>query len=149
MDRVDAHVTARDDLALLVIVADCLPVALSDGERVAMVHCGWRGLAGGILGRALASFDGTPAAAIGPGIGPCCYEVGREVSEPFAARFGGDVLRGRNLDLWTSAERALHAAGCSAVDRIDLCTSCNPELFFSERRTGKPRGGHGVLGYVA
>ena len=53
--KVDGHVTARDDLALLVLVADCLPVALAGGDRVAMVHCGWRGLAGGILASAVAA----------------------------------------------------------------------------------------------
>ena len=79
LEKVDAHVTARDDLALLVLVADCLPVALAGGDRIAMVHCGWRGLAGGILAKAVEHFAVPPAAAVGPGIEKCCYEVGDEV----------------------------------------------------------------------
>ncbi|MFL5782133.1 MAG: polyphenol oxidase family protein, partial [Thermoleophilaceae bacterium] len=77
--KVDGHVTELDGLALLVLVADCLPVALAGGGRVAMLHCGWRGLAAGILERAVERFDEPPAAAVGPGIGRCCYEVGEEV----------------------------------------------------------------------
>jgi copper oxidase (laccase) domain-containing protein len=71
------------------------------------------------------------------------------VAEPFAEAFGPDVLRGPNLDLWTSAERALRAAGVEHVERVDLCTACNPRLFFSHRRTGKPRGVQGVVARVA
>jgi polyphenol oxidase len=92
---------------------------------------------------------GRPAAMIGPAIGPCCYEVGDEVAEPFRARFGADVVRERRLDLWTSGERALRAAGVTDVERVDLCTACNPELFFSHRRDGKPRGVQGVVALVA
>jgi copper oxidase (laccase) domain-containing protein len=74
----------------------------------------------------VSTLGGRIHAAIGPAIGPCCYEVGPEVAEPFTAAFGQDVLQGRNLDLWTSAERALLAAGVEEVERVDLCTSCNP-----------------------
>jgi copper oxidase (laccase) domain-containing protein len=59
------------------------------------------------------------------------------------------VLRGRNLDLWTASERALHEAGCSKVERLDLCTACHPELFFSHRRDAGVTGRQGVIGYVA
>jgi polyphenol oxidase len=136
LDKVDAHVTARDDLALLVLVADCLPVALAGGDRVAMVHCGWRGLAEGILENALAGFDEPPAAAIGPGIGLCCYEVGDEVRE----RFGDDFADGRNLDLRAIADAGLRAGGVEHIEHVDLCTSCREDLFFSHRRD------HGVTG---
>jgi len=76
--------------------------------------------------------------------------------EPFAERL--PVLRaystlGTRADadfvLWTVSERALRRAGCDTIERLDLCTRCNPELFFSERLTGKPRGTHGVIGLVA
>ena len=67
--RVDGHVTDRPGLGLLVLVADCLPVALAAPGRVAMLHCGWRGLAGGIVGARARCFDEPPAAAVGPGIG--------------------------------------------------------------------------------
>jgi YfiH family protein len=138
LDRVDAHATVADDLALLVLVADCLPIALSDGDRIAMLHCGWRGLAGGIVERALETFEQPPAAALGPRIGPCCYEVGDEV----LARFG-DVPRaihGGTLDLGEVARSRLAAAGVSRVEDVDLCTSCRPDLFFSHRRDGGVTG---------
>jgi len=138
---------------LLAMTADCLPVALArvDGERpaVAVIHAGWRGLLAGIVRVGVETLGGRLQAAIGPAIGPCCYEVGAEVSQPFAAAFGDDVLHGRKLDLWTAAERALEAEGVEVAMRSDLCTSCNPELFFSHRRTGKPRGVQGVIARVA
>ena len=141
LEKVDGHVTGRDDLALLVIVADCLPVALSGGERVAMVHCGWRGLAGGVLANAVAHFDAPPAAAIGPGIGPCCYEVGDDVREQFDARFAN----GRTLDLRAIADASLRAAGSDQVEHVDLCTSCREDLFFSHRRDRGVTGRQGGL----
>jgi copper oxidase (laccase) domain-containing protein len=82
---------------------------------------------------------------VGPAIGPCCYEVGPEVS----ARFDDDLTRDGILDLWTAAERALRRAGVGGVERVDLCTRCNPELFFSHRRSGPVRGVQGVIGAVA
>jgi polyphenol oxidase len=141
LDKVDGHVTARDDLALLVIVADCLPVALVGGDRVAMVHCGWRGLAGGVLANAVARFDEPPAAAVGPGIGPCCYEVGDEVRERFDARFAD----GRKLDLRSIADDLLRTAGVEHIEHVDLCTSCRADLFFSHRRDGGVTGRQGGL----
>jgi len=61
LEKVDGHLTREPGIGLLVLVADCYPVALSDGERVAMLHCGWRPLAGGIIETALGRFEGTPA----------------------------------------------------------------------------------------
>src|SRR3954470_8867186 len=84
LPRVDGHLTGEAGLAMLVLVADCYPVARSDGTRAAMLHCGWRPLAGGLIDRAVARFETPPAAAVGPGIGGCCYEVGPEVAERFA-----------------------------------------------------------------
>jgi YfiH family protein len=130
--EVDGHLTRERDLGLLVLTADCLPVALAGREQVAMLHCGWRGLAGGIIGRALERFDEPPAAAIGPGIGPCCYEVGEEV----AAALGRSGES--HLDLRAIAREQL--AEASAVVEVDLCTSCHPELFFSHRRDGGVTG---------
>jgi YfiH family protein len=132
LEEVDGHVTERSDIGLLVLVADCLPVALSGSGRVAMLHCGWRGLAAGIVEGALASFDEPPAAALGPCIGRCCYEVGPEVLDAFAGLDG--VADGRMLDLRLVAQRRLEALGVTAMEHVDRCTSCNPELFFSHRR---------------
>jgi purine-nucleoside/S-methyl-5'-thioadenosine phosphorylase / adenosine deaminase len=137
---------------ILAMTADCLPIALvrSDGPpAVAVLHAGWRGLLAGIVGVSAETLGGRLQAAIGPAIGPCCYEVGEEVAKPFADAFGADVVRGRRLDLWSAAERALNEAGVDNVGRTDLCTFCNPERFFSHRRTGKPRGVQGVIARVA
>jgi purine-nucleoside/S-methyl-5'-thioadenosine phosphorylase / adenosine deaminase len=105
---------------------------------VAMIHCGWRGLAAGIVERGAAEVGAT-AAAIGPGIGPCCYEVGDEVLAAFEP-LGEGVAAGRMLDLPEVARRLLARAGVGEVESSGLCTSCEAELFFSHRRDG-PRTG--------
>lgn len=139
---------------MLLLTADCLPIALvrpPGGRRpaVAVLHAGWRGLLAGIVAAgAKALGGGRLAAAIGPGIGPCCYQVGAEVAAPFREAFGGDVVREGRLDLWTSAERALRAAGCESVERVDLCTSCHPDRFFSHRRDAGRTGRQGVIASV-
>ena len=134
----DGHVTAKAGLAPMVVVADCLPVALSGPHGVAMLHCGWRGLAAAIIERGVME-TGATAAAIGPGIGPCCFEVGPEVPESFAP-LGPGMTEGRMLDLPEVAERQLRAADVESVERANLCTSCNPDLFFSHRRDGGTTG---------
>jgi polyphenol oxidase len=138
LPRLDGHLTREAGLGLLVLVADCFPVALSDGEQAAMLHCGWRPLAGGILEKALARFDGAPAAAVGPGIGGCCYEVGEEVLDAFADIDG--AASGRMLDLRKVIAAKLDAAGVTDVQHVDRCTSCEPELYFSHRRDGGVTG---------
>jgi YfiH family protein len=136
-EEVDAHSTGNPDLTPLVMVADCLPVALSGPGGVAMAHCGWRGLAGGIVSKAAEAVD-AEAAAVGPGIGPCCYEVGEEVLKEFQGLDG--VARGRMLDLTAVANRLLEQAGVDQVESSGLCTSCNAELFYSHRRDGERTG---------
>jgi polyphenol oxidase len=79
------------------------------------------------------------AAAIGPGIGPCCYEVGPEVIGEFVS-LGAGVAQDRRLDLREVALRLLNRVGVEAVAVSDLCTSCNPDLFFSHRRDGGRTG---------
>jgi len=133
-------------LPLLALAADCVPIAIvatSGRPALAVVHAGWRGLAGGVVGAAVAALGAPEAAAmIGPAIGPCCYEVGPEVS----ARFDPDLTRGGLLDLWEASLRALRAAGVANVQRAELCTRCNPALFFSYRRSGS--AGYGVQGVI-
>jgi purine-nucleoside/S-methyl-5'-thioadenosine phosphorylase / adenosine deaminase len=138
---------------LLVFSADCLPVALAraNGSRpgIAALHVGWRGLLGGIAQAATAQLGRSElAAVIGPGIGPCCYEVGEEVAQPFRRRYGPRIVRGRKLDLWGATEQALRSAGVGAVTRVDLCTACNSDLFFSHRRDGGLTGRQGLVAYV-
>jgi YfiH family protein len=139
---VDGHVTAAEGLALLVFVADCVPVALAGPGRVAMLHCGWRGLAAGIISAGVKA-SGATAAAVGPSIGPCCYEVGAEVLAAFSD-LGEGVARGRMLDLPAVTERLLRRAGVERIELSRRCTSCESELFFSHRRdagrTGRQAG---------
>jgi YfiH family protein len=144
--------TDEPGVPILALTADCVPIALArtnGSAAVAVLHAGWIGLLDGVVEAGVRSLGGDLAAAVGPSAGPCCYEVGDEVADPYRARFGRGIMRGRNLDLWQAAEAALRAAGVRRVDRVDLCTICNPELFFSERRTGKPRGTQGVLAVVS
>jgi len=152
-EHADGLWTDEPGLPVLAMSADCLPIVLArvDAEQraVSVLHAGWKGLLAGIVDAGVAALgDGALAAAIGPAIGPCCYEVGEEVAEPFRERFGGDVVRERHLDLWTSAERALRATGVERVDRFDRCTACEPETFFSHRRDAGRTGRQGVIAYV-
>lgn len=141
-EEADGRVVDRPGLAGLVYVADCLPVALAGLGGVAILHCGWRGLAAGILAHGAGAVDATHA-AIGPGIGPCCYEVGEEVLGAFAG-LGQGVASGRMLDLPEVARRRLRQAGVGAVESAGLCTSCEADLFFSHRRDGGPGRQTGV-----
>ncbi len=143
--------TDERGVPMLKVTADCLPVALARRDAqpaLALLHAGRLGLLEGILEAGVAALgDGNLAAAVGPGIGPCCYEVGEEIATEYRSRFGAAAVRGRNLDLWTVAERVLRDAGVPAVERIDVCTACNAE-FFSHRRDGGATGRQGVIGYV-
>jgi YfiH family protein len=139
---------------MMLVTADCLPVAIARRNdahpALAVLHVGWRGLLEGIVengARAIA--DGALRAAIGPGIGPCCYEVGPDVAEPYEAAFGTQVLRDGRLDLWRATELALERAGVEEIERTDLCTYCHPELFFSHRRDRGTTGRQGVIAAVA
>jgi polyphenol oxidase len=140
--ELDGHVIGAEGLAALVFVADCLPVALSGPGGVALLHCGWRGLAGGIIEKG-ATAVGATHAAVGPGIGPCCYEVGQEVLDAFVD-LGDGIADGRMLDLPEVARRLLARAGVDETEIAGLCTSCEPSLFFSHRRdcgrTGRQAG---------
>jgi hypothetical protein len=152
-ERADGLWTDEPGLPILAMSADCLPIALARTDRsrpaVAVLHAGWRGLLEGIVASGVVALGGgSLTAAIGPGIGPCCYQVGDEVAAPFRERFGDDVVREGRLDLWMSAELALRAAGVARIDRFDRCTACEPETFFSHRRDRGRTGRQGVMAYV-
>lgn len=136
IEEADGQVISGRGVAAVVLVADCLPVALAGPERVGVVHAGWRGLAAGVL-EAGVEATGAVCAAIGPGIGPCCYEVGDDVR----AVFGTSE---RTLDLKAIARGRLEAAGVREIHDCGLCTSCDAERFFSHRRdrgvTGRQAG---------
>ncbi len=125
--------------------ADCVPILLVDERRraVAAVHAGWRGTAAGIVGKAVADMAGRfgtePVdlhAAIGPSIGPCCYEVGPEVAEQF-----GETGR-IHLDLPAINRRQLLEAGVTEgrIYASNLCTMCRPGEFYSYRRDREAAG---------
>ena len=136
--ELDGHVIGAEGLAALVFVADCLPVALSGPGGVALLHCGWRGLAGGIIEKGARGIGATHA-AVGPGIGSCCYEVGQEVLDAFAD-LGDGIAEARMLDLPEVGRRLLDRAGVKETEVAGLCTSCEASLFFSHRRDGGRTG---------
>lgn len=150
-DAGDALWTEEPGLPIGVLTADCVPIALvrtaAERPALAVVHAGWRGLLAGVVGEAVAALGGTLAAAVGPAIGPCCYDVGEDVAAPLRAAFGADAVRDGRGDLPLAAERALRAAGVARVDRLDACTACDAR-FFSHRRDEGLTGRQGVLGLL-
>ncbi len=152
----DGLMTDRPGIALVVLGADCLPVLMwrQDEPRVAAAHAGWRGLVDGVLANAVTSL-GKPArtcAAIGPGVGPCCYPVDAALRARFAGRFGADVVHGDGVDLAAAARVALGEAGADQVTSVGECTSCHPDRFYSYRRDGARTGrqaGLIAIGHVA
>jgi copper oxidase (laccase) domain-containing protein len=121
-EEADGHVIAGPETIGLVFGADCLPVALVGSGGAAILHCGRRGLEREIVVHGAAAVRAS-AAAVGPGIGPCCYEV----------------------DLWRETRRQLREAGVAEVESADLCTCCNEALFFSHRRDGGPGRQAGLI----
>ncbi len=147
----DALVTRARGLALAVTTADCMPLILTAPGAVAVVHAGWRGAAEGLPALALRELCRVAACApdrieahLGPCIRSCCYEVGAEVAERFAAealRPWGERWR---LDLPVEARRQLGEAGLSpeAFHDVGACTMCEPHFYYSHRRDGAPSGRH-------
>jgi YfiH family protein len=130
----DAVITNKKRVALGISTADCLPILMIDRSKkvIAAVHAGWRGVWRGIIERTvnemIKSFESLPAdimAGIGPGIGPCCYEVGTDVVT--------------YLDLSRAAQLELTKVGIPPenIETIPLCTTCKEDLFFSYRRDKK------------
>ncbi|MEZ4648772.1 MAG: polyphenol oxidase family protein [Candidatus Eisenbacteria bacterium] len=162
----DALVTNVPGLPLALTVADCYPVAVSFGSWRGLAHCGWRGVAGGIVEELLRVLrlhaEGPARVWIGPGIGVCCYEVGTEVAVVFphsvrlvaahgasgevgagAADVGGGVGvsaegGGVHLDLAAEIARRLENAGVprDGIVTSGICTACNTDVFFSHRAEG-------------
>ncbi len=160
----DAVVTDARGVVLMVLAADCVPVLLCDPQAgvIAVLHAGWRGTAGAIASRTVDTMrehfgcqPGRIVAVLGPAIGRCCYEVGREVlaavarvtpcrPEAFAAvRTDGKAM----LDLTAANVAQLTAAGLRRehIGAVGLCTACQPDRFFSHRRDGEPTGRGGAV----
>lgn len=150
----DAAVTAAAGVLLGIETADCLPVLLVDPARraVAAAHAGWRGSAAGVATQAVAALvelgsrPGDLVAALGPGIGPCCYEVGDELRAafgPLAAAVFREGPRGRaHLDVREANVLQLVAAGLRPenLHHVAECTYCTPGRYHSFRRDGKGAG---------
>ncbi len=149
--QADGIATSVPGVGALVLTADCLPVALSAPGGVAMVHAGWRGLAAGVLAEGVAALrdvgaTGPVSAAIGPGAGGCCYEVGDDVREAFADV--PEAIHGRTVDLKAIAVARLRAAGVDEVRDAGLCTMCDAR-FFSHRRDRGTTGRQGGIAWLS
>jgi YfiH family protein len=150
----DASFTADTGRLLAIETADCLPILIVDpaNRRVAAAHAGWRGTAARVAQSAVRSLlvAGSDSrqlvAALGPSIGGCCYEVGPEVEEAFGEpgrRFfiAGERDR-KHFDVAAANRAQLEEMGLAPVniDRVDSCTRCREDLFFSYRRDGAHAG---------
>lgn len=149
----DGQATALKNMGAIVLTADCLPVALGANGVVAMVHAGWRGLAAGVLDEGVRAVrelggSGEMVAIIGPGAGPCCYEVGEEVHTTFGGAHRIESPSGRNIDLKAIARDKLLAVGVTAVQDLGMCTICD-ERFFSYRREGARAGRQGGVAWLS
>jgi len=156
-DWPEADIAVTDDplIALSVRAADCVPILLADRRTgaVAAVHAGWKGTAAGagmVAVRALTSRYGASPndviAAVGPCIGPCCYEVGPELAGHFSSHPEAPAWFTRDakahLDLWRATRDQLECAGVPP-DQIHVCALCtfdHPALFHSYRRDGQNAG---------
>lgn len=142
--QADAIVSFAPGEVCAVLTADCLPVFFCSrsGDRVAVAHAGWRGLANGILQETITALDVEPAellAWMGPAIGPQAYEVGRELADAFPEEYpAGFIPHGDRflLDLYTLADLKLRRLGVQAVSGGNFCTLGDPARFFSYRRDG-------------
>ena len=158
-DPCDGLFTTLPGAPLLLHFADCVPVVLTartgHGPAIAVIHAGRRGLMEGIVSKAASLLMAQTAAAadsitaaIGPCIGPCCYQVDDETEAAFAERFGSENVTGRFLDLRQAAVDELVAAGLRRenIYVLEICTACNDQ-FFSYRRDGVT-GRHGAIAWI-
>jgi YfiH family protein len=145
----DGHATRVTGIGVMALAADCLPIALVGDGAVAIVHAGWRGLAAGVVEEGVLALrelgcEGDVAAVVGPGAGPCCYEVGEEVH----SALGGAHLSGRRIDLAAIARDRLHASGVADVRVLATCTICD-ERFYSHRRESTRAGRQAGIAWLA
>jgi polyphenol oxidase len=161
-EEADAIVSASPGVAACVAVADCVPILLADPRSgaVAAVHAGWRGTIARIaaraveaLGREVGSAPHELVAVVGPGIGPCCFEVDRALAARFRGELGRRVAdereRGSRVDLFLANELVLREAGLAPgrIEVLGRCTSCDAASFFSHRRDAGRSGRQ--VGFIA
>jgi polyphenol oxidase len=138
----DGIVGVREGDAVAIRVADCVPILLAatDTGKVAAVHAGWRGVEAKILEVALDRLASKSiVAAVGPSIGPCCFEVGADVVERIGVAF---VTRREGDKSFIDLRAAVRAqlTSCVAVEDVPGCTRCEPDRFHSYRRDGDASG---------
>jgi YfiH family protein len=146
--QADAIITGLPDTVLCVRTADCVPVLAwaADMTLFAAIHAGWRGLAAGIVEKTILAMQARGArdvrAAVGPAIGPCCYEVKADVAEALGVEPVAGPDGALFVDLWDAVCSQLRRAGVelSAIVVKGLCTSCDPARFNSFRRQGARAG---------
>lgn len=157
---IDAIATSNSQKPILLHFADCVPVMLVDSkkEKICVIHAGWRGTAGSIVSKSVKlmidEMDCKPAdikAAIGPAIGTCCYETGKDV----VAQLNSTVEKSEGLtryldekpypDLKAFNAMQLLDAGVEDIDVSSWCTACHPEIFYSHRQSGGATGRQGAL----
>lgn len=150
--RTDATITAMPGICLMVMVADCVPILLFDPVKkvTAVIHAGWRGtvqhIASNTIQKMIEHFGCNPAdivAGIGPSIGPCCYEVGEEVThfiqKSFNTTKGYLIMNDRSVkphfDLWFANHKQLTDLGVKPenIETAGFCTKCRQDMFFSSR----------------
>ena len=159
-ESVDGLLTDQPGVTLVTYYADCVPLYFLDPvhRAIGLAHAGWRGTVAGMgmkmaeaMERAFGSKPEELLAAIGPSIGPCCYEVDQPVAEAFAAKMDwrpeNFIKNGGNgkymLNLWEANRRALLCAGLlpERISIAELCTQCHADLLYSHRASGGKRGG--------
>lgn len=150
----DASLTDEAGALLAIETADCLPLLIVDpaNRRVAAAHAGWRGTAARVAQEAVRSMvaagskPGQLLVALGPAIGPCCYEVGADVEVAFGEDSSKFFVPGpasrKHLDVVAVNRAQLEEAGVpsSQIESVNLCTRCRGDLFFSYRRDGANAG---------
>ncbi|HUK65591.1 MAG TPA: peptidoglycan editing factor PgeF [Anaeromyxobacteraceae bacterium] len=161
-EEADGVVSVKPGLAACVSVADCVPILIGDPRSgaVAAVHAGWRGTLGHVAARAVSALQreagahpGDLLVAIGPAIGPCCYEVSADLAQIFRDDLGARVAEprssGSRVDLWLANELVLRKAGVDRerIEVLGRCTSCEVETFFSHRRERGETGRQ--VGFIA
>jgi polyphenol oxidase len=161
LDNCDGLVTDSPEVVLLQRHADCAPILLYDPKRpaIGVAHAGWRGTLAGITGElvramcdAFGSRPGDLVAAIGPTIGACCYDVGKEVQQAFVERYA-DARRwlrtcdgGKTkLDLWEANRALLERSGVHQIEVAGICTACNVGEFYSARAENRMNGCFGAV----
>jgi YfiH family protein len=156
----DGLVTDAPGLALVLRFADCVPVLFHDASKraIGIAHAGWRGVVAGVVAATVRCLEKTWGcdsrdlwAGIGPCIGPCCYEVGRDVAEAVqgACPAGTGITRTEadrlHVDLPAAVRAQLEAAGIGQIEPAGICTACSTDAFYSHRAEDGNTGRFGVV----